>query len=387
MAESYKNLKDQIAGLQKKYSEIEALNHHLKKRLLELSSLYQITLMLSRTLDLDEVLKSIRNIFQRRYKVNHCGIFLLDESLSILRLQTSFGLPKSLQSKTRFNFGEDIFGRALELEDVVYVPDVSLECYFQFFGDEPQTGSFIVVPFLLGKNQPLGVMSLYREKINAFNKYELSLLKKMGREIAKVLDKTLLFQHTKELSITDDLTGLYNRRYFNQRYEREVQRAKRYRRPLSILMVDIDHFKNYNDVNGHLLGDEILKKVAILLENNLRKADILARYGGEEFVILLPEIDKAHADQVAEKLRRTIELKSFPREQYQPNKNLTISLGLASLPDDSTNSRELIEFADRALYRAKAEGRNRVVTYHPSLIPINLTPILRMEPKSVAVGE
>ncbi len=387
MAESFDNVKDHLNGLQKKYFEMETLHHDLRKRLSELNSLYLISLTLSKTLDLNEILKSFKSLFQKKIKVDHFGIFLLDESLSTLILHSSFGLPKNNNLQNSFKFGEDIFGKALELEEIVYIPDVSVAQEFQFFGGVPKTGSFMVVPILLRKNHPLGVFSLYRHKTSAFNKEDRIFFKRVGLEIAKVLDKSLLFQHTKELSITDDLTGLYNRRYFNQRFEREVQRAKRYRRPLSIIMVDIDYFKNYNDINGHLLGDEVLKKVAYLIESNLRKADIVARYGGEEFVILLPEIDKSHADQVAEKLRRTIELKHFPKEQYQPNKNLTISIGLATLPDDSTNSRELIEFADRALYRAKAEGRNRVIAYHCSMIQISQTNILHMEPKSVAAGE
>ena len=188
-----------------------------------------------------------------------------------------------------------------------------------------------------------------------------------SRKIAKVIDKTLLFRQTKELSITDELTGLYNRRYFNERFEREVQRARRYNRPLTVLMIDIDYFKNFNDINGHLMGDEILKRVAHTLEYNIRKADILARYGGEEFVIILPEIDKAHALKVAEKLRITIEKKRFPKQEYQPNKNLTISLGVASFPEDSDEAKELVDFADRALYKAKADGRNRVMVYHSSM--------------------
>lgn len=387
MAESFDSLKNQIAELQQKYSETESSNQDLKKRFSELNSLYLISLTLSKTLDLNEILKSIKSLFQKKIKVDHFGIFLLDETLSSLILYTFFGLFKNGDSQATFKFGEDIFGKTLEIEQPIYVPDISVSSEFQFFDGEPKTGSFIVVPILLRKNHPLGVFSLYRNKTNGFNKEERYFFKKIALEIAQVLDKSLLFQHTKELSITDDLTGLYNRRYFNQRFEREVLRAKRYRRPLSIMMVDIDYFKNYNDINGHLLGDDVLKKVAYLIESNLRKADIVARYGGEEFVVLLPEIDKSHADQVAEKLRRTIELRHFPKEQYQPNKNLTISLGLSTLPDDSTNSRELIEFADRALYKAKAEGRNRVVAYHSSMIQINQNNILHMEPLSVAAGE
>jgi diguanylate cyclase (GGDEF)-like protein len=387
MAEGFDILKKQLADLQQKYSEIEASNQDLKKRFLEINSLYLISLTLSKTFDLNEILKSIKSLFHKKIKVDHFGIFLLDDMLSSLMLSTCSGLPKNITLPLFFKFGEDIFGKALEIEQTIYVPDISVSSEFRFFNGEPKTGSFIVVPILLRKNHPIGVFSLHRNKTNGFCREERYFFKKIAAEIAKVLDKSLLFQHTKELSITDDLTGLYNRRYFNQRFEREVQRAKRYRRPLSILMVDIDYFKNYNDINGHLLGDDVLKKVAYLIETNLRKADIVARYGGEEFVILLPEIDKPHADQVAEKLRRAVELRHFPKEQYQPNKNLTISLGLATLPDDSTNSRELIEFADRALYRAKHEGRNRVVAYHSSMTQINKNNILHMEPKSVAAGE
>ena len=366
---------------------MEVSNLSLQKRLFELNSLYLISLTLSKTFELTEILKSVKRLFQKKINVDQFGAFLLDESLTTLTLYSSLGLPKGADLHSSFQFGENIFGKALEIENTIYIPDLSNSNEFDFFNGEPATGSFVVVPILLRKNHPFGVLSLHRKQTAAFSKEELSLFRKIGHEIAKVLEKSLLFQHTKELSITDDLTGLYNRRYFNQRFEREVQRAKRYRRPLSIIMVDIDYFKNYNDINGHLLGDDVLKKVAMLIESNLRKADIVARYGGEEFVILLPEIDKSHADQVAEKLRRTIELKNFPKEQYQPNKNITISLGLATLPDDSTNSRELIEFADRALYRAKAEGRNRVVAYQTSMIQISENNILHMKPKSAAVGE
>ena len=385
MAESYDFLKDQLAGLQKKYFEVEALNQNLNERLLELYSLYQINLTLSTSLDLKEIVKSFKKLFQKTLRVDHFGLFLLDESLVELSLHSYFGLPKKSELKTSFKFGEDIFGKALELREIIYAPDMKQEKNFNFFSGDLNKGAFIVVPVLVQKKQPIGVISLQRSEINSFSENEISLLKKIGNEIANVLDKTLLYKHTKELAITDDLTGLYNRRYFNQRFDREFLRAKRYKRPLTILMIDIDYFKNYNDINGHILGDEVLIKVASLLESNLRKADIVARYGGEEFVILLPEIDNSHADQVAEKLRHTIEKNCFPREVNQPKNRLTISIGLATFPKNSANSKELIELADRALYKAKEEGRNRVVAYHHSFDENRN--IIQMQPKIAAAGE
>lgn len=375
MAENYDALKDQLAGLQKKYAEIEALNHNLNDRLLELYSLYQISLTLSNTVDLDEILKSFRKLFQKTFNVDHFGIFLLDDCLCSLSLRHAFGLPDGFDESTTFKFGENIFGQSVEKEEMILVSDMSEDNHFHYFGGEPKTGSFLVLPILLKKSHPMGVMSLHRNKVDSFSKNEIKLFRKISKEIAKVLDKTFLFRHTRELSITDELTGLYNRRYFNQRYEREVLRAKRYKRPLSVIMVDIDYFKNYNDVNGHILGDQVLKKVANSIETNLRKADIVARYGGEEFVILLPEIDKTHADQVAEKLRLAIEKGKFPQEENQPKGKVTISLGLATLPNDSSNSQELLEYADRALYRAKARGRNCVATFTPNLNGDNILPL------------
>ena len=368
MADSFDSLKNELEILQDKFPEIEEMSQGLNHRLLALSSLYQSGVALSTTLDLDEIFIMFKKIFQETLKVDRCGIFVVDRAISTLTLHTSFGTPqKKSNIKTSFKFGEDIFGEALMFEKTIYISDVKKEKRYKYFNDGTDCGSFLVIPLLLRKNQPIGVISLYRRETNSFKKNEISLFKKIANEISKVVDKTLLFRQTKELSITDDLTGLYNRRYFNERIDREVQRSKRYKRPLTILMIDIDYFKNYNDINGHLMGDEILKRVGHTLEDNVRKADILARYGGEEFVVILPEIDKRHAFQVAEKLRYTIDVKKFPREENQPNGKLTISLGIATLHDDSLDTRELVDFADRALYKAKADGRNRIVAYHASM--------------------
>ncbi len=365
MAETFDHIQSQLQELQQRSPEIEEVTRALNHRLLELYSLYQIGLALSTTLELDEIFKLFRKIFQTTLKVDGLGIFLIDNSTALIKLHTSFGIPTNPeQAKTSFKLGEDAFGEALMYEKIIHVPDISKENRYSFFQDNTKSGAFLIIPLILRKNHPVGILSLYRKKTDSFPGNEISLFKKIGTEIAKVIDKTLLFQQTKELSITDELTGLFNRRHFNERFEREVQRARRYSRPLTVLMIDIDYFKNFNDVNGHLMGDEILKRVAHTLESNIRKADLLARYGGEEFVIILPEIDKNHALRVAEKLRSTIEEKRFPKQETQPNGNLTISLGLASFPEDSTDARELVDLADRALYRAKAEGRNRVVAYN-----------------------
>jgi len=368
MADSFDSIKNDLEILQEKFPEIEKMSQGLNHRLLELYSLYQIGLALSTTLDLDEIFNLFKKIFQQTLKVDRFAIFLINRPFPALKLHTSFGFSNNKKPiKKTFKFGEDIFGEALLFEKTIHVPDIKSENRYKYFHDGTKSGAYLVIPLMLRKNQPVGVISLYRKALNSFKPAELSLFDRIAEEIAKVIDKTLLFRQTKELSITDELTGLYNRRYFNERIDQEVQRSKRYKRPLTVLMIDIDHFKNYNDINGHLMGDEILKRVAHTLEANVRQADILARYGGEEFVVILPEIDKKNAFQVAEKLRSTIEKKKFPREENQPYGKITISLGLAALHQDSLNTKELVDLADRALFKAKAEGRNRIVAFHAAM--------------------
>ena len=164
----------------------------------------------------------------------------------------------------------------------------------------------------------------------------------------------------KELSVLDDLTQLYNRRYLNQKLEEEMKRSKRFDRPLTCVMIDIDHFKSYNDTHGHPKGDEILRELARIFLDNCRDIDLVARYGGEEFCILLPETVGSEAIQQAERIRVLVEEFHFEGEELQPDGRLTVSLGVAVFPDDAASKEEIIEFADRALYWAKESGRNRV---------------------------
>ncbi len=164
-----------------------------------------------------------------------------------------------------------------------------------------------------------------------------------------------------QLAITDGLTGLHNYRYFKEQLSQEITRAKRHNTNVSIAMIDIDYFKNYNDTHGHPAGDLILKTIADLLRNNIRKIDVAARYGGEEFALILAETDKQAAGFVANKIKNLIERQKFDYEETQPNGKLTISMGIATFPEDAMTPDELVKMADQRLYCAKKAGRNRVV--------------------------
>ena len=158
----------------------------------------------------------------------------------------------------------------------------------------------------------------------------------------------------------DNVTGLATHGAFKDRIVRELPRAERYQRPLSLLMTDVDHFKHYNDASGHPAGDRLLRLVGRIVAGQVRQVDFGARYGGDEFAIILPETSKAAARVVAERLRLAVEAHPFPQGQSQPLGKVTVSVGVATFPDDATTHEKLLEAADRALYQAKAAGRNLV---------------------------
>jgi diguanylate cyclase (GGDEF)-like protein len=169
-----------------------------------------------------------------------------------------------------------------------------------------------------------------------------------------------LYEEVKHLSVTDELTSLFNRRYLMRWLGEEINCARGHRVRLSLTMIDVDHFKRYNDTHGHQKGDALLRALAEHLKASARKTDLVARYGGEEFVVVMPGTLDSNPLLQAERLRASVEGRSFAGRESQPGGRLTISLGVAEFPADAKDVDGLVRAADAALYRAKAEGRNRV---------------------------
>lgn len=188
-------------------------------------------------------------------------------------------------------------------------------------------------------------------------------LAKNLRRNEEALEGLLIKTH--ELSISDGLTSLYNQSHFFDLLAAETRKSERYNFIYSLVIFDVDNFKNYNDHNGHLRGSETLKRVGALMRQSFRNSDILAKYGGDEFVILLPQTDKIGSFLAAERLRETIEREKFPGGEWQPKGKVTISIGIASYPEHGDTGERIIEKADQALYYSKEAGRNRTTIYSP----------------------
>jgi diguanylate cyclase (GGDEF)-like protein len=193
-----------------------------------------------------------------------------------------------------------------------------------------------------------------------FNLEHISFVVERTIERRRLLETAKQVEYYKRLSRMDGLTGLYNHRFFQQMLESEIERARRLNHTLGLFIIDIDNFKNYNDSLGHPEGDRALKNLTGIFRSTCRKYDIIARYGGEEFSIISPETGREDAIRLGERIRKRVEEFEFYGEDCQPGGTLTISLGLACYPDDADTRVELIERADKALYKAKETGRNKL---------------------------
>jgi diguanylate cyclase (GGDEF)-like protein/PAS domain S-box-containing protein len=220
--------------------------------------------------------------------------------------------------------------------------------------------SLICVPVLI-HDKVRAIIHLDSAEKDAFSDGDVQFIKFLAEIISFTIERVELFHQIEEISIRDGLTGCFNRRKFDTDIVDEISRAKRYHRDLSLLMIDIDWFKKYNDYHGHTSGDNVLRQLVKLIKKESRETDWLYRYGGEEFIMILPETGKLEAIELANRLREGVEKQLFTGEELsQPNTDLTISIGVASFPDDGEGIKQLINAADKALYTAKEKGRNRV---------------------------
>jgi diguanylate cyclase (GGDEF)-like protein len=212
---------------------------------------------------------------------------------------------------------------------------------------------------LLAKDKLLGALNVSDSKANTFAEKDFELFISLANQAAIAIENARLYRY----AVTDEMTRIYNHRYFQQRLDEELMRATRYDNRISLLILDVDHFKNFNDTYGHPEGDRVLKMVAKLIERSVREVDIVARYGGEEFVVICPEKNGEGSLTPAERIRSSVAEYDF-RINGKPAP-ITVSLGIACFPDQAKSKEELIQKADFALYYSKQHGRNRVSLFNP----------------------
>ena len=223
---------------------------------------------------------------------------------------------------------------------------------------EPHEGNVLAVP-LRSMGSVLGVLALYdRVDGRPFDSTDDDALRTLAGQASIAIDNVQLHQEAQRLSTTDALTGLWNFRYLSMSLAREIERSTRFQRPLAVLMLDLDHFKQVNDQHGHARGDAVLRELAQRVQEQIREVDTFARYGGEEFVVVLPETTVEGATQLAERICVAVRREPFHTDGEEPL-TVTVSVGGAAFPAHGSSAATLMRAADRALYVAKNEGRDR----------------------------
>jgi diguanylate cyclase (GGDEF)-like protein len=368
--------------IEEKSRIIERTNRTLESLVKDLSLLYEIGQEVNSVIDLDMLYENITTTLKKYLKINEFAILIFDEKKENLYVKAASGFPDNdAILKTDFKKGEGISGTVAESGKRIYVKDTGKENRFLHYKGERKTesASLLSAP-LIFKNEIMGVINFGRPGVNSFTFSDIKMLTLVAGHVALALANAKLYTKTRELSVKDELTQLYNRRHFQHMLQMEWKRAVRFFRDLSVIMIDVDHFKAYNDSFGHLNGDAVLRQIGQILQRNLREVDTVARFGGEEFVLLLPDTDKHGAIAVAEKIRRLVEQHKFTTEGREPTRSITISAGIASYPDDVSEMDDLIDHADIALFRAKDNGRNQVICYSP---PSKAKKPVVVHPKSV----
>ena len=336
----------------------------------------QLTLMQDLARDLgslesrEMIPKRLMSAVEKILNAGEASFFLPTVDGKKLKLHLSYGLPPQLTKDLSINMGEGFIGYTAVKRVIMTKKDFAKESNIVRERIEETTHSGLNTQMcapLYFRDELIGVVNL--AKMDVCTELEKVIMRTMASIGAMAMENAKLFEKTQHLADTDGLTQLFNKRKFKELLEIEASRITRYKdigHMLSFIMFDIDHFKSYNDQHGHPAGDEVLRRIGQLLRENTRQIDIPARYGGEEFIIIVPHVNKEGAFRLAERIRYLVEKEKFPGEETQPGGKLTISGGIASYPEDASDTETALESADKALYAAKRAGRNKVLAYSPN---------------------
>jgi diguanylate cyclase (GGDEF)-like protein/PAS domain S-box-containing protein len=348
-------------------AELEETNRQLldevivrKRTEKRLSAIQNAILVLNSVLEFDKILDQILEQLFRVVAFDSASIQLLENDTLVVVGLRGFQQQNDLLG-LRFPISEDRPNRiVISTQRPLRINDIWIN-YSNYFKPphNDQIRSWMGIP-LLFQNRLIGMLALDSRRVDYFTDEDEKIAQTFAAHVSIALENSRLYAEIKQLAITDGLTGLFNRRHFFVSAEKEIERAKRYNKPLAALMFDIDHFKQVNDTYGHRAGDQTLQMVARITSGTMRKIDLCGRYGGEEFVIILPETDLECAKIAAERLRQQIEAS----RAYTPNGEvkITVSLGVAALePDDTIDN--LLDHADQAMYQSKQHGRNRIEVF------------------------
>lgn len=356
----YEMKKEKFQTFQGEVEKVKRQNAQIEKQLRQIEHLYDVIKEAGTTLNVQEMIELAKEFTERMFDLPHFIITVLSNDGKRYEARIASGCDESFFRS--FEIDPESNGLAAVLareKKPVWIASVEEDSRFSKLRNL-SIRSFIFLPFLV-QDRVIGFLCSYSPDEAFFDQEKFSNFQVFCNQISIGLQKSLLYEKVQKLSITDGLTKLNSHRYFKQRLEEELVLARRYSSQLSLLILDIDLFKHYNDNYGHVAGDHVLMEVARLLREQSDATHVAARYGGEEMVLIAPETTKEQAMELAEKIRKAVESHSFT--VGKETTKVTVSIGVATVPQDAQSSLDVISRADKALYAAKSRGRNRIVAY------------------------
>lgn len=339
-----------------------------RERAARFKKLVDVSLYLNASLDHDTVLSRIMETAGKVMEAQASSLVLLDEDPKFLSFKVALGEKGSIIKSLRIKAGEGIAGTVVATGETIYVSDVEKDSRFAKRFDQATgfvTKSILCVPIKIKDNDgirtigALEVVNPDNEK-GFYDNEDVEMLQALANLAAVSIENAQAYQN----AITDRLTKLYNFGFFQDQLSREIYRSARYGSEFSLVMIDVDHFKEFNDTYGHLVGNEALKHLAHILIESVRESDIISRYGGEEFAVILPETYKEEAYHFSERFRRKIEATPLNLPDIKGEIGITVSIGIASFPVDGKTAEQVFLSADSALYAAKNRGRNQTSLFN-----------------------
>ncbi len=352
--------------------EVFRLERDAGKQIAKLKTLNEIGRSIAAVLDLDRILELICELVTKNLACDLSSVMLADNGDLVMR--AARGIPDEVARKIRIKVGQGFAGKVAQSGRAILVTEQGprpLDSGRVPFSDERQKrytgGSFAIAPILL-EQQVIGVINVTNKRDEmGLQGDDLEFLETVAAYAAVAIENARLHAKAQLLAATDGLTDLYNHRYFQERLSEEMERWRRYWvKGVSLVMLDLDRFKRFNDRYGHRAGDAVLREAAGRLRRAARKVDVCCRYGGEEFAVILPEIDKPGALAFAERVRAAMGIEAFAFREGVSG-HITVSIGVASCPEDAMEPTALIEAADKALFASKRAGRNCVTPAGPHL--------------------
>jgi len=347
---SEKRLLKLFDTLNQRTSELEKSQAHVEM-------IYENSRILGGILDVDGMTEGVMKIMGTILAYPASALLLVGPGNNFIYRGRNIGGQDNFHLKAVDESKSDLIRRVANQTEPVVVNDIAERRDYPPL--RTTTRSVMLLP-MVTHGRATGILLAESPQPGAFSDKDLKILAVVARSAAMALENATLHKKTEELTITDELTGIYNYRYFAQKLKEEQRRASRYNLPLSLIMLDIDWFKRFNDTYGHEVGNIVLKGITRVVKKCIRDVDIFARYGGEEFVIILPQTPSIEVSKIGERIRNSIEDTTFGGGDEIPDLKVTVSVGVSSFPENGRPNDELLSIVDQALYRAKGSGKNKV---------------------------